>query len=253
VPTDVLFSPRLSLVSTKPARKPTGSDEVAAPRSANSQNFARADRSTPRVFGMRLLRRALARVADAAARATAVETRAESIASGPGLRSGRQHRTATSSALGVEPIAWAGSARSTFSSAMKATRRIPSGTPGASYASSGAAASAVSARRLGGFAVAGVRSEGTARGLPGQERASAWAMAHTRGYAKEAVKTMKVRRRASSISRPTRAIASRRLESFLGLDHHLFVARRAFAERAPTALARVLRLPPPSSARAFLC
>jgi hypothetical protein len=79
-------------------------------------------------------------------------------------------------------------------------------------------------------------------------------MAHTRGYAKEAVKTMKVRRRASSISRPTRAIASRRLESFLGLDHHLFVARRALAERARTARARVsafrLRL---LSARAFLC
>ena len=201
---------------------------------------------------MRLLRRALARVADAAARATAVETRAESIASGPGLRVGRQHRTATSSALGVEPIASAGSARSTFSSAMRATPRIPSGTPGASYASSGAAASAVSARRLGGFAVSGVRSEGTARGLPGQERASAWAMAHTRGYAKEAVKTMKVRRRASSISRPTRAIASsRRRESFLGLDHHRGASGR-FAERAPTALARVLRLPPPPSARAVL-
>ena len=69
----------------------------------------------------------------------------------------------------------------------------PARIPGASYASSGAAASAVSARRLGGFAVSGVRSEGTARGLPGQERASAWAMAHARGYAKEAVKTMKVR------------------------------------------------------------
>jgi hypothetical protein len=109
------------------------------------------------------------------------------------LSVGRQHRTATSSALGVEPIASAGSARSTFASAMTITRRIPSGSPGASYASSGAAASAVSARRLGGFAVSGVRSEGTARGLPGQERASAWAMAHARGYAKEAVKTMKVR------------------------------------------------------------
>ena len=166
---------------------------VPAPCTASSQNFARADRSTPRVFGMRLLRRALARVADAAARATAAETRAESIASGLGLSVGRQHRTATSSALGVEPIASAGSARSTFASAMTTTRRIPPGSPGASYASSGAAASAVSARRLGGFAVSGVRSEGTARGLPGQERASAWAMAHARGYAKEAVKTMKVR------------------------------------------------------------
>ena len=157
---------------------------------------------------MRLLRRALARVADAAARATAMETRAESIASSPRLSFGRHLRTATSSAVGVEQIASAGSARSTFASATKTTRRIPSTSLGASYASSGAAASAISARRLGGFALSGVRSEGTARGLPGQEHASAWAMTHARSYAKEAVKTMKVRRRASFMIQRTRAIAS---------------------------------------------
>ena len=136
----------------------------------------------------------MGRVVDVAG--SGVEKRAESIASGFGQSVRLQHRTATSSATSVAPISLTGSTRSPLGSVTRtamATRHVLPGVSGGSLVRYGIAASAVTARGFAGFAVSGLLPTGSGSGLP-LRVAGAWATNHTRGYAKEAVKTMKVRR-----------------------------------------------------------
>jgi hypothetical protein len=152
---------------------------------------------------MGLLRRAFARVAEVATRATAVGTRAESNASGFGPSLRRHQRTKTSCAPRVAQLAWSGPTRSFLGSvaatAMPTRHGVRPGVSGGSHLMAGVTAPAVSGRRLGGFAVSGLRPEGGYNGVPRSAAfAAVWSNTNTRGYAKEAVNAMKVRIAVSS-------------------------------------------------------